>query len=60
MMKPYVKGTIKERGEKGGIYNLVSEKHIETAERKFDEIYFASIIVQKGFVRFYYMPIYTI
>lgn len=59
MMKPYVKGTIKERGEKPGIYNLVSEKHIETAGRQFDEIYFASIIVQKGYVGFYYMPVYS-
>ena len=60
MMKPYARGTIKERGEKPGIYNLVSEKQIETAGRKFDEIYLASIIVQKGYVGFYYPPAYTI
>ena len=60
MMKPYVKGTIKERGEQPGIYNLVSEKEIETDGRKFDEIYFASIIVQKGYVGFYYMPAYSV
>lgn len=60
MMKPYAKGTIKERGEKGGVYNLVSEKQIEKAGRKFDEIYFASIIVQKGFIGFYYIPVYAI
>ncbi len=60
LMKQYVKGTIKERGEKPGIYNLVSEKNTETAGRKFDEIYFASIIIQKGFVGFYYMPVYSV
>lgn len=60
MMKPYAKGTLKERGEKPGIYNLVSEKEIEAAGRKFDEIYFASIIVQKGYVGFYYMPVYSL
>jgi hypothetical protein len=58
IMKPFVKGTIKERGEKPGMYNLVSEKPFELDGRKFEEIYFASIIVQKGFVGFYYMPVY--
>ncbi len=58
-MKPYANGTIKERGEKGSTY-IVSEKQIETAGRKFNDIYFASIIVQKGFVGFYYTAVYTI
>ncbi len=57
-MKPYVKGTLKERGEAAGIYNLVSEKHVEIEGRKKDEVYFASIIIQKGYVSFYFMPVY--
>lgn len=59
LMKLYIKGAVKERGEKEGIYNLVSEKQIETAGKKADEIYFASLIVQKGFVGFYFMPVYA-
>ncbi len=58
LMKPYVKGSVKERGEKPGMYNLVSEKAIEGEGRKKDEVYFATILVQKGFVGFYFMPIY--
>ncbi len=41
LMKPYAKGTLKERGEAAGIYNLVSEKHVEIEGRKKDEVYFA-------------------
>lgn len=60
LMKLYEKGTIKERGEKPGAYGLVSEKQVEAAGRKLDEMYFAGIIVQKGYVGFYYMPVYLI
>ncbi len=59
LMKPYVEGTLKERGEAAGIYNLVSEKHVEIEGRKKDEVYFANIIImQKGYVSFYFMPVY--
>ncbi|MCW3114191.1 MAG: hypothetical protein JWR18_2587 [Segetibacter sp.] len=58
IMKPYVKGSIEEAGEKPGLYGLISKKPFETDGRKFDEVYFAGIIVQKGYVGFYYMPIY--
>ncbi len=40
------------------MYNLVSEKAIEVEGRKKPEVYFASILVQKGYVGFYFMPIY--
>lgn len=58
LMKPYVKGTLKEKGEAPGIYNIVSEKPIEAEGRKKDEVYFAGIIIQKGYVGFYFMPVY--
>jgi hypothetical protein len=38
---------------------LWSEKRIEVAGRKRDEVYFAGLIVQKGYVGFYFMPVYT-
>jgi hypothetical protein len=60
LMKLYVKGTLKERGEAAGIYNLVSEKQVEIEGRKKDELYFASIIIQKGYVGFYFMPVYGV
>jgi hypothetical protein len=38
---------------------LWSEKPVEIAGRKGDEVYFAGLIVQKGYVGFYFMPVYT-
>jgi hypothetical protein len=58
LMKPYEKGSLKAYGEKPGMYHLVSFKPIEVEGRKRNEVYFVSIMVQKGFVGFYYMPIY--
>lgn len=38
---------------------LWSEKAVEVAGRKRDEVYFGGLIVQKGYVGFYFMPVYT-
>ena len=38
---------------------LWSEKAVEIAGRKRDEVSFAGLIVQKGYVGFYFMPVYT-
>ena len=40
-------------------YDLWSFKDLEIAGRKRKELFFASIIVRKTYVGFYYMPIYT-
>lgn len=42
----------------GGQANLVSHKTVEVAGRVREEIWFASALIQKGYVGFYYMPIY--
>jgi hypothetical protein len=39
-------------------YGLRSQKEVEIAGRKFPGVCFASVIEQKGYVGFYYMPIY--
>lgn len=39
-------------------YNLVTAKEAVIAGRKRDNLYFASVIEQKGYVGFYFMPIY--
>ena len=39
-------------------YGLESKKEVEIAGRKFPEVCFAAVIEQKGYVGFYYMPIY--
>jgi len=40
-------------------YHLWSVKNIEIAGRKRKEVYFAGVIIQKGYVGFYYMPAYA-
>lgn len=40
-------------------YSLLSKKDVVIAGRPRSEIWFASVIKQKNFVGFYYMPIYT-
>jgi hypothetical protein len=41
-------------------YILVSEKEVVIDGRKKPEIWFAGIIEQKGYIGFYYMPIYCL
>lgn len=38
---------------------LWSEKHVEIEGRKRKEVYFAGLIVQRDYVGFYFMPVYT-
>ena len=40
-------------------YQLWSEKRVEIDGRKRTEVYFAGLIAQKGYVGFYFMPVYT-
>ncbi len=40
-------------------YDLWSVKDVVIEGRKRKEIYFAGLIVQKGYVGFYYMPVYA-
>jgi hypothetical protein len=39
--------------------HLWSEKEVEVAGRKRDEVSFAALIAQKGYVGFYFMPVYA-
>ena len=43
---------------KGG-YHLWSNKDIVVDGRRRFEVYFAGVVPQKGYVGFYYMPVYT-
>ena len=43
---------------KGG-YHLWSVKDIVVAGRQRKDVYFAGVIHQKGYIGFYYMPVYT-
>ena len=59
MLAPYKKGTMKLSGGFDGKVALVSKKPVEILGRKKDELWFAGALVQKGYVGFYYMPVYA-
>ncbi len=54
---PLVARTGTVRGKRD--VHLWSEKDIEIDGRKRSEVFFAGAIVQKGYVGFYFMPVYT-
>jgi len=58
LLLPYEKGAIKLISS-GGQVGLISKKPVEILGRKKDELWFASVLVQKGYVGFYYMPVYA-
>lgn len=59
MVQPYEKkGAFKLHAGTGGQFNMVSHKPVEIAGRKREELWFVSALVQKGYVGFYFMPIY--
>lgn len=52
--------TARTGGVKGKAdYQLWSEKDVVIDGRPRKEVYFAGLIVQKGYVGFYYMPVYA-
>lgn len=59
LLLPYAIDPIKLKGGEGGQMALVSEKEIEIDGRKRNDLWFAAILIQKGYVGFYYMPVYV-
>lgn len=58
LLLPFAKGSLKIR-KAGGQFVLVSEKEVEINGKKKPEVYFAGTLVQKGYVGFYFMPVYA-
>jgi hypothetical protein len=56
---PYAKGHLIVRGDSPGQYSIWSDKTIEVAGRKRDDIGFMGLLIQKGYVGFYFLPVYT-
>lgn len=59
LLMPYVKGSVVMRGGSGGQVALVSEKEIWVEGKKRPELHFAAVLIQKGYVGFYFMPVYS-
>ena len=57
IIMPFAKGTIKIKESNGGI-SLVSDMPVVIDGRKKDEVHFAAVLIQKGYVGFYFMPVY--
>ena len=57
-LKSYAKGSIVLKGGTGGQVSLVSEKQVVIEGRPRAELYFAGALIQKGYVGFYYFPVY--
>ena len=59
MAEPYYgNGDMIMHAGTGGQFNLVSHKPVVIAGRKKEALWFVSALVQKGYVGFYFMPIY--
>ncbi len=58
LMKHYEKDNFKPGDENPGSYSIYCIAPIEIAGRKYDEMCFASLLIQKGYVGFYFFPIY--
>jgi hypothetical protein len=58
LISAHVKPPLVERSGKGH-YSLWSDKKIEAFGREREDVFFAGIGVQKGYVGFYFMPVYA-
>lgn len=58
LLEPYA-DRLTVRRDEPGYYDLWSEKDMIVNGRPRKELFFAGLIVQKAFVGFYYMPVYT-
>lgn len=58
LLEPYAAHFTVRRDEPD-YYDLWSERDVVIEGRKRSEVFFAGLIIQKSYVGFYYMPIYT-
>ena len=59
VMQPYTLEGFTNRINSESAYDLWSEKHVVVDGKKRTEIYFAGLMIKKGYVGFYYMPVYA-
>ncbi|HXB06232.1 MAG TPA: hypothetical protein VNW04_03935 [Puia sp.] len=58
LLKAHAAGSLKIKGGEGGQIALSSNKPVVIEGRKKDELWLASALIQKGYVGFYYLPVY--
>ena len=58
LVAAYEKGNYRAKADKPGQYELYYDKEVEVAGRKYPELGFAGVLIQKGYVGFYFFPVY--
>ncbi|WP_316788151.1 hypothetical protein [Pedobacter frigoris] len=59
VMQPYTVQGFTNRINSETDYDLWSEKQVLIEGKKRNEVYFAAVMIKKGHVGFYYMPVYV-
>jgi hypothetical protein len=58
-LQPYATVGFSNRVNSETSFDLWSDKNVVIEDKKRNEVFFASVTIQKGHVGFYYMPVYT-
>lgn len=58
-LQPYAVMGFDNRVNSETTYDLWSNKNVVIGGRKKDEVFFASVVIQKSYVGFYFMPVYA-
>jgi hypothetical protein len=53
------KSELETRTDNNSVFELYSHKTVKTSKTGKNELFFAGAMINKGFVGFYFMPIYT-
>jgi hypothetical protein len=59
MMRPFAKGNYILSADKPGHFEIYYRKEVEILGKKYPELLLASLLIQKGYVGFYFFPIYV-
>ena len=59
LLRAYAKGNLVVRGGDGGQVAVVNETELIIHGKKRKEFWFAAALIQKGYVGFYFMPVYV-
>jgi len=58
IISDYAVGNYSVKADKPGHYELYYGKEVEVAGKRYPELSFAGLLIQKGYVGFYFFPIY--
>lgn len=58
LLQRYAKGNFSARQDEPGNYTVYYDKPVEMLNRKYPDAMFAAAIIKKGYVGFYFFPVY--